>query len=369
MGDSFEAEWLERLGGTHAVAVSSGTAGLHLSLLAAGVGAGDYVLTTSFSFVASANAAIYARAVPVFVDIDPLSLNIDPGAVARAVEDLTGGGPAERRRLPRTIPPALAAPGGGGRLGAIVPVHVFGQPADMEPILAAAGRDVPVVEDACEAIGATYKGQRTGTLGFAAVFAFYPNKQMTTGEGGMIVTREEEWAKLARSLRNQGRDEDATWLKHVRLGYNYRLNDMSAALGLGQLRRLDHLLDARERVAEGYIARLAPVDGITLPQILPSTTRMSWFVFVIRLASDIDRDAVMARLQDDGVPSRPYFSPIHLQPYYREQFGYREGDLPHTEAAGRSALALPFHTRLTDDDLDFIVERLVRAIAACRGRG
>jgi perosamine synthetase len=202
-------------------------------------------------------------------------------------------------------------------------------------------------------------------MGSSAVFAFYPNKQMTTGEGGMFVTGNEAWAQLARSLRNQGRDHDEQWLRHVRLGYNYRLDDMSAALGLGQLRRLDQLLDARARVAAGYIARLAATDGVTLPQIADFTTRMSWFVFVVRLAPEVDRDAVMTALSADGVPSRPYFSPIHLQPFYREVFGHAEGDFPHTERAGRSSLALPFHARLTDDDLDFISERVIHAVAAC----
>lgn len=363
---AFEAEWRERMGGGHAVAVSSGTAALHLALITADVGAGDYVITSPFSFVASANAALYVRAVPVFVDIDPVTMNLDPAAVEEAVDAVTRGGHAARRWLPRTIPPDFA-PRADSRIGAILPVHVFGQPADMHPILATGERHgITVIEDACEAIGATYEGKRTGTLGSAAVFAFYPNKQMTTGEGGMFVTGDEGRARLARSLRNQGRDDDATWLRHVRLGYNYRLNDMSAALGVGQLRRLDYLLDARARVADSYIKRLARVDGVTLPQIVASTTRMSWFVFVIRLSPDIDRDAVMARLQSDGVPSRPYFSPIHLQPFYREHFGYTEGDFPRTEAAGRSALALPFHTRLTDDDIDFIVDRLVHAIACER---
>jgi perosamine synthetase len=262
------------------------------------------------------------------------------------------------------VPADLA---GDERLGAILPVHVFGQPADMRPLLATADRlGVPVIEDACEAVGATYDGRFTGTMGSAAVFAFYPNKQVTTGEGGMVVTQRGDWAGLIRSLRNQGRDNDATWLRHVRLGYNYRLNDMSAALGLAQLRRLDVLLTSRAAIASGYEERLASVEGVTLPQLAPTTTRMSWFVFVIRLAADIDRDLVMAKLQADGIPSRPYFSPIHLQPIYREMFDYREGDLPHTEAAGRSCLALPFHSRLSSGDLDFIVGRLEAAIATSR---
>lgn len=367
MVSAFEREWSERLGGGHAVAVSSGTAGLHVAMLAAGVDAGDTVVTSSFSFLASANAALFVRAIPLFVDIDPVTMNIDPAAVEEAVDALQRGGAAAQRWMPRTIPPHLQNPGRSSRIGAILPVHVFGQPADMRPIVATAERHgIPVVEDACEAVGATYEGQQAGTFGSAAVFAFYPNKQMTTGEGGMFVTASEEWAQLARSLRNQGRDTDATWLRHVRLGYNYRMDDIRAAVGLGQLRRLDQLLAARARVAAGYKERLASNEDILLPEVVSSTTQMSWFVFVIRLAAGIDRDAVMATLAADGVPSRPYFSPIHLQPFYREQFGYTEGDLPHTEAAGRSALALPFHARLSDDDLDFVVDRLIRAIASNR---
>jgi perosamine synthetase len=348
MVQAFEAEWSERLGGGHAIAVSSGTAGLHLALIAAGVRAGDFVITSPFSFIASANAALYERAVPLFVDIDPVTLNIDPAAVAEAIR-------------------AIEATADVGRIKAIVPVHVFGQPAAMRPLCDIAARhEIPIVEDACEAIGAEHDGQRTGTFGSAAVFGFYPNKQMTTGEGGMIVTPDPEWARLLRSLRNQGRDDDATWLCHVRLGYNYRLDEMSAALGLGQLRRLETLLASRERIAHAYVDRLKDVAEITLPRIAAETTQMSWFVFVVRVAPEIDRDAVIAALAADGVPSRPYFSPIHLQPFYRAQFGYKDGDFPHAEAAGRTALALPFHAQLTSADLDFVAERLTQAIARCR---
>jgi perosamine synthetase len=386
MVHAFEAEWCARLGAAHAIAVSSGTAGLHLSLIAAGVRAGDFVITSPFSFVASANCALYERAVPIFVDIDPVTMNLDPAAVAQAVSAIERGGAEARPWLPRSIPADLSGGAGSfgstGRAGrvaggigdaaeprvkAIVPVHVFGQPAAMRPLVDIAARhDLAIVEDACEAIGAAHDGQRVGTFGSAAVFGFYPNKQMTTGEGGMIVTPDPEWARLFRSLRNQGRDDDATWLRHVRLGYNYRLDEMSAALGLGQLRRLDALLAARERVAHGYLDRLKNVSETTLPHISSSTTRMSWFVFVVRLADDIDRDAVIAALAADGVPSRPYFLPIHLQPFYRAQFGYTEGDFPHAEAAGRSALALPFHPHLTDSELDIITDRLTHAIAHCR---
>jgi dTDP-4-amino-4,6-dideoxygalactose transaminase len=336
-------------------------------MLAAGVGPGDIVITTPFSFVASANAALFVGAVPVFVDIDPVTMNIDAAQVAEVVDSIARRTSHAERFLPRRVPASCAGPGGPRRIAAILPVHVFGQSADMAPLLATgAEHGVPVIEDACEAVGASYQGSLVGTLGAASVFGFYPNKQLTTGEGGMFVTSNPGWAQLARSLRNQGRDNDATWLRHVRLGYNYRLDDMSAAVGLGQLRRLDSLLAARDRVAGGYCARLASVDGVRLPQLAPSTTRTSWFVFVVRLAVDIDRDEVMARLQADGIPSRPYFSPLHLQQFYREQFGYVEGDLPETEAAGACALALPFHNKLTDDDLDLIVDRLTDAIARSR---
>ena len=363
MVDRFEREWCDRLGVRHAVAVSSGTAGLHLALLAAGVDAGDLVLTSPFSFVASANAALYERAIPVFVDVDPVAFNIDPDAAAQALDDLARGGASARRWLPPAMPDAPAP----RPVKAVMPIHVFGQPAPMTPLLDAAARHgAALIEDACEAVGAEYEGRPAGTLGAAGVFAFYPNKQMTTGEGGLILTNDEAWARLFRSLRNQGRDDDATWLHHVRLGYNYRLDEMSAALGLAQLRRLDELLAKRDRVAAEYSDRLAGLEGVTRPAIVPSTTRMSWFVYVVRLAPEIDRDRVIAALAADGVPSRPYFSPIHLQPFYRTRFGYREGAFPVTEAVGRSTLALPFHGRLSADELDYVVARLTAASARCR---
>jgi dTDP-4-amino-4,6-dideoxygalactose transaminase len=361
MLDRFEREWCERFGVAHAVAVSSGTAGLHIALIAAGVGEGDNVLTSPFSFVASANAALYERAVPVFVDIDPVTLGMDPDATAEALADIVRGGAHARRWLPR----AGARP--DRSVKAVLPVHVFGQPAQMRPLVAAAKRHgARVIEDACEAPGAEYEGRFTGTIGDAGVFGFYPNKQLTTGEGGLVTTDNAEWARLLRSLRNQGRDDDATWLNHVRLGYNYRLDEMSAALGITQLRRLDDLLDRRARVAAAYTERLCEMDGVTVPAIAESTSRMSWFVYVIRLAEDVDRERVMAALAADGVPSRPYFSPIHLQPFYRERFGYREGDFPITEALGRSALALPFHGRLPEEHVDYIVSRLADAISQSR---
>jgi perosamine synthetase len=249
-------------------------------------------------------------------------------------------------------------------LKAILPVDVFGQPADYDRIQEIAkSHGLVIIEDACEAIGAEYKGRRAGTLGDVAVFAFYPNKQMTTGEGGMIVTDRDDWDALFRSLRNQGRDESGTWLNHVRLGYNYRLDEMSAALGLAQLGRIDELLAKRERVAQMYSDRLQEMDGVSIPYIAPTTTRMSWFVYIVRLAPVIDRDAVMQHLHERGIACRPYFTPIHLQPFFVERFGYRPGDFPVTEAVSRSTLALPFHGNLQEHEIDLVCDTLRKAIA------
>jgi len=336
MVERFETLAAEIVGSKHAVAVSSGTAGLHLCVIGAGVQPEDEVITTPFSFVASANCVLYERARPVFVDIEPDTLNIDPQQVAGAVTSCTR---------------------------AILPVHAFGQPADMEPILDVARQHgLSVIEDACESLGAEYKGRQSGTLGDAGVFAFYPNKQMTTGEGGMIVTDRPDWAALFRSLRNQGRDVFDAWLNHSRLGYNYRLPELSAALGVAQLGRLEELLAKREDVAQHYTERLAQITGVQVPYISPNTTRMSWFVYVIRLAPEVDRRKVMASLEAVGVPSRPYFTPIHLQPYYCREFGFREGDFPVTERVAASVLALPFYGNMDEEAVDYVCDALADAV-------
>lgn len=328
----FEEAFAPYVGTRHAVGVNSGTSGLHLAVIAAGVEAGDEVITPSFSFIASANCVLYERARPVFVDIDPLTGNIDPAGVAAAI-------------TPRTK--------------AIIPVHAFGQPADMDPILEIARKhEIYVIEDACEAIGAAYKGRPAGTLAEAAVFAFYPNKQMTTGEGGMMVTDNEEWANLFRSLRNQGRDIFDAWLNHTRLGYNYRLDEMSAALGLAQLQRIEELLARRARVAGWYNARIDTIPGLHKPYIAATTTRMSWFVYVVRCADHVSRNDLMAYLQKNGIPSRPYFTPIHLQPFYQQRFGWKRGDLPHTEHAGDTFLAVPFSGVMTEAQVDYVCRHL-----------
>ncbi len=332
----FEQRVAEYIGVRHAIAVSNGTAGLHLAVIAAGINAGDEVITTPFSFVASANCILYERATPVFVDIDPHTLNIDPTLIEQSI-------------TPRTK--------------AILPVHVFGQPADMDPILDIARRhQLHILEDACEAIGAEYKGRKAGALGEAAVFAFYPNKQMTTGEGGIIITDNDEWDALFRSLRNQGRDIFDAWLNHSRLGYNYRLDELSAALGVAQVARLEELLQKRERVAQMYNERLPYIPGVCIPYLADTTTRTSWFVYVIRLASHIDRQQVMADLEQQGIPSRPYFSCIHLQPFYQKKYGFKSGDFKVAEDIARSTLALPFYGNMSEVEVAYVCEGLQSAM-------
>lgn len=328
-----------------AIAVNSGTSALHLAVIAAGLRDGDLAITTPFSFVASANCLLYERAVPVFVDVDPVTGNIDPARVAEKAAEI-GAGPDR------------------DRLKALVPVHTFGQPADMDPLCATARQHaLAVIEDACEAIGAEYLGRPAGALGDVGVFAFYPNKQMTTGEGGMLVTARADWRDVFRSLRNQGRDVFDAWLTHSRLGYNYRLDEMSAALGTVQVARLDELLGKRARVAAWYTERLRnSVDLIEPPVTVASTTRMSWFVYVVRLAAGIDRDILMRELDELGIPSRPYFTPIHLQPFYRDRFGYKPGDFPIAEDLGRRSLALPFSGVMTEEQVDYVTQNLMKLV-------
>lgn len=366
--EAFEHEFANALGAPYACAVSSGTSALHLAVIAAIDGGPrrvrslPVILTSPFSFVASANVALYENAVPVFVDIDAATFNIDPDIAVNAIRDLKDGGAACERWLPRSIR-------GDVQLSAVMPVHAFGQPCDMDPIVAAAAAaGVPVIEDACEAIGATYKGQLAGTIGDAGVFAFYPNKQMTTGEGGVVVTRRSDWASLFRSLRNQGRDVFDSWLNHSRLGYNYRLDEMSASLGRVQLRRLDTLLANRERVATWYTSHLSSHELLRLQVISPRTTRMSWFVYVVRLDAQVDRDHVMALLSRQGIPTRPYFSPIHMQRFYRERFDYRRGDFPVTEDAGSRCLALPFSGLMTESQVTYVSDALVSAVESATTR-
>jgi len=332
--EEFERLIAEYVGVDHCIAVSSGTAALHLIVAALGIGAGDEVLVPSFTFAASVNAFLYEGAAPVFVDIEPDTYNIDPA-------DL------ERRITPSTK--------------AIMAVDVFGHPAEWDEILRIVDKHgLKVIDDSCEALGAEFKGRKLGAFGDAAAFAFYPNKQITTGEGGMIATDNAEVARLCRSLRNQGRAEMGAWLEHERLGYNYRMDEMSAALGVSQFKRIDDFLERRERVARRYTERLQGLDWVRPPAAKPHV-RMSWFVYVVTLAERLQRDEVMRQMEAQGVPARGYFSPVHLQPYILKRFGSRV-DLPVTEEIAQRTIALPFHNKLSDEQIDQVVAALARAV-------
>ncbi len=336
--EAFEDAFARYTGTKYAVGVSSGTTGLHAAVATAGIGPSDQVVTSAFSFVASSNCILYENADPVFVDIDPDTFNLDPAGIESALTD---------------------------RTRALLPIHVFGQICDMEPMLRIArNRDLVVIEDACEAIGSEHRGRKAGSFGDMAVFGFYPNKQIAAGEGGIVTCDDPALATRLRSLRNQGRDEMGTWLRHIHLGYNYRLGEINAALGLSQLNRIDDLLARRDRVAGWYNERLRDLDGVGTMTPAPGTTRLSWFVYVIRLHPTIDRTTIIDRLQRAGVPSRIYFSPIHLQPYYRERFGYREGMLPVTEAVSQTTLALPFPTNMKEAEVERVVATLRKAVGA-----
>jgi perosamine synthetase len=288
------------------------------------------------AFARSTNCILYERATPVFVDIDEKSLNIDPRLAEAAMTD---------------------------RTRAILPVHVFGQPCAMDELTDFSGKhDLLLIEDACEAIGAEYRGRKVGSFGKAAVFGFYPNKQMTMGEGGIITTSDTEWAEKFKHLRNQGRNAMGPWLHHEHLGFNYRVDEMSAALGLSQLSRVDESLENRSKLALIYGENLRDIPGVTLMSPIESTTRLSWFVFVIRLDEAIDRNDVINHLQSCGIPTRTYFAPIHLQPYLKEKYGYRKGDFPIAERVANSALALPFHSNLSYADIEYVATHLKEAI-------
>lgn len=334
--EQFENLARDYIGTRHAVAVSNGTSGLHLCMRLAGVREGSEVITSSFSFVASANCILYERGTPVFVDIDEETLNIDPAAVDVAITSRTVG---------------------------ILPIHVFGRPAAMDRLCQIADRrSLVLIEDACEALGAVYRTRKVGTFGRASVFAFYPNKQMTTGEGAIVATDDPTWDASLRSLRNHGRGTMGGWLSHDQLGFNYRLDELSAALGVSQLSRFDDLLERRKVVAAKYHEILSAVPGIRTLMLVEGTTRISWFVYVVRLDASLDRDAVAARMASKGIPTRNYFPPIHLQPYFREQFGFRPGQFPVTERVSVSTLALPFHTNLSEREIEKVCTALSESI-------
>ena len=354
---AFEDSFRQLMNCSHAIGVNSGTAGLHLCIRAAGIQPGDLVLTTPFSFVSSTNVILFEGAVPVFVDVDPLTGNLDVVQLEQAAHDLTEGGDAARRWLPRQGSQE------GGRLKAILAVDVFGQPADWDAIRAIADRyGLILIEDSCEALGAEYKQRKAGSFGDYGVFAFYPNKQITTAEGGMIVTNDARGGKLMQALRNQGRAPGDTWLQHTYLGYNYRLDELSAALGVAQMNRLEELLQKRQTVADWYFERLSEIQGIEVPYIAPETTRMSWFVYVLRLNQAVNREKLASRLEEHGIPVRPYFLPIHLQPYLVEKFGFQAGDFPVTEDLGERGLAIPFSGVMTEDQVDYVSQVIREAL-------
>jgi perosamine synthetase len=338
--EQFEERFATYLGVEHTAAVSSGTAGLHLSIRAAGVEPGDEVITSPFSFVASANVMLYEHARPVFVDVDPLTLNISPEAAAAAVGERTAG---------------------------LLPVHIFGYPADTAGFeRLAEAQDLWLVEDTCEALGAVHAdGTLAGGRGNPSVFAFYANKQLTTGEGGMVVCPDAATKARIVSERNQGRAPDMGWLDHDRLGFNYRLTELAAALGVAQLERADAILADRARVAELYARALGHLEGVELPITVGSDgARRSWFVYVVRLPAEVDRDATIEALRSRGVDAKPYLPAIHLMSFYRERFGHREGEFPNAEDAARRCLALPFFPQLTEGEVSQVAEALAEVLAA-----
>lgn len=348
--EEFESKFARYLGARHAVAVSSGTAGLHLAMLSLNIGRHDAVITTPFSFVASANCMLFVGARPVFVDIEPVTYNLDPEKIAEYIET---------NCTKNAVTGNLYDSGIAKRIRAILPVHVFGHPCDMDKIMQLAEKyNLEVIEDACEALGAEYRGKKIGTFGKVGVFGFYPNKQMTTGEGGMIVTDDDGIAHMCRSLRNQGRDNGSGWLAHQRLGYNYRLSDIQCALGIAQLERLEEMLARRASLAQRYNQHLRYFAGtpVTMPEV-----RRSWFGYIAclpTLFTQNDRDEILRSLAATEIGCSNYFPPIHLQPFYRQTYGYEPGDFPITESVSERTLALPLHPRMAMSEIDEVVNRL-----------
>jgi perosamine synthetase len=334
--DRFEELVAERVGAPYAAAVSSGTTGLHLLCVAAGIEPGDEVITSPYSFAASANCFLYEGGTPVFADVDPRTLNLDPAAVEAAITE---------------------------RTKAIVAVDIYGYPCELDELRAIAeGHGLALIDDACEALGAEYRGAPVGSSGTPCVFAFYPNKQLTTGEGGMVITHSEEEWHLIRSLRNQGRPEPGGWLEHVRLGFNYRLSDVAAALGIGQVERLDEILALRSGAAGRYSALLGAVDGLELPIADDADHRRSWFVYVVLFPDHEARERVVAAFEQEGIGYNRYLPSIHLQPYMRERFGFAEGLCPVAEDVSPRSLALPFFTGIELAAQERVAEVLAAAL-------
>lgn len=338
----FETKMAEFVGVKYAVAANSGTSALHLIIMALGIKDGDEVITTPFSFVASANCILFEKAKPVFVDIDPLTLNIDVNRIEERITGITK---------------------------AILAVDIFGYPAEWDRLEQIAKKHhLRLIEDSCEALGAEYKGEKAGTFGEAAAFAFYPNKQMTTGEGGVIVTNNGEIADLCRSMRNLGRGNSDDWLEHQRLGYNYRLSDINCALGIAQLERIEELLAKREQVAQMYNMKLKGWQEARIP-CSSLEVRKSWFVYVVVLEdrySKEDRDRILQELRKRGIGCSNYFTPIHLQTFYVEMFSFKKGDFPVTEHVSERTIALPFYNNLSEPEIDFVVQSLKEIVSSLR---
>jgi len=333
----FEEKFAQKIGTKYACSVSSGTAGLHLAMIAANIQPEDEVITSPFSFVASANCVLYVEAKPIFIDIDPLTYNMDPNNIEQAI-------------TPKTK--------------AILVVHILGQAADMNRISKIAKKhNLKIIEDACESIDAEHNKRKVGTFGESAVFAFYPNKQMTTGEGGMITTNNKKIYKLCSSLKNQGRAENMQWLDHERLGYNYRMDELSAALGITQIEKLDFLINERKKIAALYTKRLLPYSDLVQVPTIGSGNSHTWFVYVVLLKSKkIKRDKLITELARQGISTKPYLPAIHLFSFYKKRFGYKKGDFPITEKVSNSAIALPFYIGLKEKDINYIVNKLIQTI-------
>jgi perosamine synthetase len=336
--DEFERALADYVGASYAVAVNSGTSALHLCVRALGIGEGDEVIVPSFAFIAVANAIRYERAIPVFVDIDPETMNLDPDRIEAAI-------------TPRTR--------------AILVVHTFGCPAELSQIRRIAHRNgLSVIEDSCEAMGAEYDGRKVGVQGEVGVFGFYPNKQITTGEGGMIVTQNPRIAKSARTLRNQGRGDSEEWLQHIELGYNYRISEMNCALGIQQMKRIETVLERRESIAREYDSRLKGHPALKLPLLNVSRRRLSWFVYVVRLGFQFgqpERDWIVREMALRGIGCGRYFAPIHLQPIYFPDSRPR-ADLQITEWNAKRTLALPFFNRIEKRQIEEVCESLTELI-------
>lgn len=348
----FEKEIAKITGVRYSVSVNSGTSALHLIIKALGIEKADYMIVPSFTFIASANVALFEKAVPIFVDIDPRTYNVDPNALEDLLKKIEQGRihiNGQRVKI--------------DKVRFFMPVDVFGQPVDYDAIQPIIEKwKLKMIEDSCEALGSEYKGKPCGSFGEAGAFAFYPNKQITTGEGGIIVTNNEEIAKLCRSMRNQGRGEDEAWLNHVRLGYNYRIDELSAALGYAQLTHLQEILYKRDEAAKRYSQMLNKYDWVEPPYIADYTTKIGWFVYVVKLDEKINRDRVIDYMSSHGVQVRNYFAPVHLQPLYKELFGYTEGMLPVTEKISKSTLAIPFYTTITLQEQQIVIETLRQAV-------